>query len=112
MTIEMLVASSLLLSTLSEVLEIEWSKLTEDMQIAELRAASRSLLVQAAAMAEVPVIIPLADEEISTRSASSALGRASAKKWKDFVSWWAPAETDGRSQVVGGVIYQKNANFK
>ncbi len=97
----------LVINTLPEVLDVEWSRLTTEMQILEIRAALRTnWLREAAAAFYPPIVLPVDDDillgdnlpEEESRSAKKGkkagapTGPSPDEKqkevWRLFLDWW------------------------
>lgn len=102
----------LVINTLPEVLDVEWPRLTTEMQILEIRAALRTnWLREAAAAFYPPIVLPVDDDihlgdnlpEEESRSAKKGkkapTGPSPDEKqkevWRQFLDWWV-----GQSPMV------------
>ena len=110
----------LVVNTQQEILDIEWSRLTKEMQIVEIKAALRSNWLHEAAAAHYPVITLPVDDDIhlgetvdvsslekpdeKTRNISPAKNRKATAAlpspneqqkniWRAFLEWWVGQST-------------------
>jgi hypothetical protein len=84
-------------TTLPELLDVEWGRLSEDMRRVEIMAATRSKLVQGLIKGKRPPISLPRDEDIDLSPATMEQFAAtpSGSPWMDFLYWWA-----GTSQIA------------
>lgn len=82
-------------TTLSEVLEVDWALMSDEQRIVEIQAAVRCFEIFKLANAEkVPIHLP-SDEDLAVVAkgdmASSSV-RSMQKKYAAFLAWWAPPD--------------------
>ena len=88
MTNDDLMSTKLEVKTKDECLDLEWGRLTNEMQSIEVKAASQCVAVQRAAARQTPPIIFPTDAEIAGRNDISKENKSVVKKWTDFIFWW------------------------
>lgn len=96
-------------TTLTELLDIEWGRLSEEMRKAEIKAALRSKFVQTTARTRFPPLpLPTDDEiDLSEETLEKFVAAPSGNVWFNFLRWWAGDDPVVPTAVRSDFLFQE-----